>query len=325
MISFSWRAAGRALAVAWYRGRGIYVQSLVATQQHNAQVVPGVKQHGYDQSTGAEFPDPAEQQRRYSGKKHPDGALMQGMHAAENECHHDIGQTEAPDTCRETCVKPVLQTVAEHRLLNDWRDYQQSKQSDRRTSGALKAEAGLAHQPGTRRSAHHNERVSREYEFAGRFGRSSHGLRMIAAMLLLPPVGATYAGLGEAESSIHADQIRMGARHSVSVTPQYLVHDLHASDGTLVRQYVTANGLVFAVTWKSLSKPDFAGFLGLSYPLYAASAQVAARRPGVQRHFRHDGLDLVVQSTAHLNVYSGFAFRRSMLPKGLSLDYVGLQ
>jgi hypothetical protein len=33
----------------------------------------------------------------------------------------------------------------------------------------------------------------------------------------------------------------------------------------------------------------------------------------------------VVQTTGHLNVFSGFAFRRSMLPVGLSPNQIGLE
>jgi len=148
---------------------------------------------------------------------------------------------------------------------------------------------------------------------------------MIAAALLLTPLVPAFAGLGEAESSISTDRIRMNARRSVAVTPQYSVHDLQAADGSRVRQYVAANGMVFAVTWHTLYKPDLSVVLGSSYSAYATSAQAAARRPGIQRRFRHEGLDVVVQSTAHLNVYSGFAFRRSMLPRGLSLERIGLE
>jgi hypothetical protein len=148
---------------------------------------------------------------------------------------------------------------------------------------------------------------------------------MIAAtVLLFAPVLAT-ASLGETENSISIDRMRMGARHQVEAKATYSVHDLQAADGSRLREYVAANGAVFAVAWHSLSKPDLSAVLGASYPAYALSAQAAARRPGIQRRFRHEDLDLVVQSTAHLNVFSGFAFRRSMLPAGLSADRIGLE
>ncbi|MEI8029737.1 MAG: DUF2844 domain-containing protein [Comamonadaceae bacterium] len=148
---------------------------------------------------------------------------------------------------------------------------------------------------------------------------------MIAATVLLLPPLLAMASLGETERSVSIDRMRMGARHQIEAKAQYLVHDLQGADGSRLREYVAANGAVFAVAWHTLSKPDLSAVLGSSYPAYATSAQAAARRAGIQRRFRHEDLDLVVQSTAHLNVFSGFAFRRSMLPAGLSPDRIGLE
>jgi hypothetical protein len=148
---------------------------------------------------------------------------------------------------------------------------------------------------------------------------------MIAALCLLFSPTFGFASLGAAENSIDADQMRMGARHHVDVTQQYSVHDLQTADGSRVRQYVASNGLVFAVSWHTLYKPELSALLGQSYAGYAGAAQVAARRPGIQRSFRHEAMDLVVQSGSHLNVFSGFAYRRSMVPRGLSLQQIGLE
>ena len=97
------------------------------------------------------------------------------------------------------------------------------------------------------------------------------------------------------------------------------------SNGSRVRQFVGRNGQVFAVTWNTRYKPDLSIILGTSYPAYASAAAQAGRRAGILRQFRHEALDIVVQSRAHLNVYSGFAFRQSLLPPGLSPDRIGLE
>ena len=45
----------------------------------------------------------------------------------------------------------------------------------------------------------------------------------------------------------------------------------------------------------------------------------------MQRHFHHEDVDLVLQSSAHLHVFTGFALRRSLLPSGLDPQQMGLQ
>lgn len=152
-----------------------------------------------------------------------------------------------------------------------------------------------------------------------------HGMRWITALLLLTPVWPVWAGLGDAADSVNADRIRMHAHHSVAVLPQYAVHDLQSPDGARIQQFVGGDGKVFAVVWHTLSKPDLSGLLGSSYPSYSQSAREAAQRAGIQRRFRHVGMDVVVQSTAHLNVFSGYAFRQSLLPPGFSPQRLELE
>ncbi|RFO95379.1 hypothetical protein DIC66_18630 [Rhodoferax lacus] len=146
-----------------------------------------------------------------------------------------------------------------------------------------------------------------------------------ARWLLLGLLAASpaWAGLGEAESSIDSARVRMRAQHSQVRAAQYTVHELKMADGSRVRQFVAGNGQVFAVNWTTLYKPDLFSLLGSSYGKYNDAVQAAAQRGGIQRQFRHDGADLVVQSSAHLNVYRGFAYRPSMLPAGMRFQTLG--
>jgi predicted heme/steroid binding protein len=138
------------------------------------------------------------------------------------------------------------------------------------------------------------------------------------------PMAQAWAGLGEGEASIDTASVRMHARHSVARAQQYTVHELKMADGSRVQQYVAGNGQVFAVRWNTLYKPDLSVLLGNSFPDYASAAQMAAKRGGIQRQFHHEGNDLVVQSSGHLHVFSGYAYRRALLPRGVSVQSIGL-
>jgi len=152
---------------------------------------------------------------------------------------------------------------------------------------------------------------------------SQKGLLVLAAAALLGTPLA-WAGLGEGEGSIATARVRMHARHAMAHKPQYTVHELRTADGSRVQQYVASNGLVFAVRWNTQYKPDLSALLGASFPTYAGAAKQAAQRGGIQRHFRHDGADLVLQSAGHLHVFSGYAYRRSLMPRGLDPQGLGL-
>ena len=144
----------------------------------------------------------------------------------------------------------------------------------------------------------------------------------VLALLLATPWAQ--AGLGEAQSSVDADSTRMHAQRSVVRAAQYAVHELQMADGSRMRQYVGGNGRVFAVSWTTLYKPNLQTLLSDAFTGYAQAAHDAAKRGGIQRQFHHQGQDLVVQTSGHLQVYTGYAYRPSMLPPGLSAKAIGL-
>ena len=145
---------------------------------------------------------------------------------------------------------------------------------------------------------------------------------LLALVFLSAPLA--WAGLGDNEGSITGERMRMRAFHAVSRATAYTLHELKGADGSRVTQYVAGNGQIFAIRWHTLYKPDLASLLGSAFPTYSKAAQGAAQRGGIQRQFLHQGSDLVMQSSGHMNVYAGFAYRPSLLPPGLNPQTLGL-
>jgi hypothetical protein len=145
----------------------------------------------------------------------------------------------------------------------------------------------------------------------------------LLATLLCAHVATAWAALGETQASVEREGTQLGARRSVAAMARYTVQELQMPDGSRVVQYLAGNGLVFALRWNTRSKPDLSVLLGSAFPGYASAAQAAARHGGIQRRFRHDDSDVVVQSSGHLQAYVGYAYRRSLLPPGVSVASLG--
>lgn len=146
------------------------------------------------------------------------------------------------------------------------------------------------------------------------------GLRLIAVLALasafcLP----ARASLGGDRSSIQADQAHMKARLQVNATGPYEVHAIQSPNGTVVNEYLSPTGKVFAVAWHGPFMPEMQQILGTYFQQYSAALQ------SQDQHFGHRPLNvqqsgLVVQTGGHFRAYSGRAFIPAMLPAGVKAD-----
>jgi hypothetical protein len=139
-----------------------------------------------------------------------------------------------------------------------------------------------------------------------------------ALALCLSPL-AGHAALGEPASSIQTDQMHIGGqlRHAAGLQAQ--VHEIRRFDGSWWREYVSAQGVVFAVAWHGTLKPDLGHLLGAYYDGYRAATLRAARTPMIRAQAWRDG-DLVVQESAHLHQFNGLAWVPSLAPVGFAAN-----
>jgi len=143
---------------------------------------------------------------------------------------------------------------------------------------------------------------------------------LVAAALL--HAGAAHAVLGEAAASVQADQMRVRGARALHVALTHQVHEIVMADGSRIREFVSADGVVFAVAWNTRLKPDLQALLGLHHSAYMAAAREALRQPGVHRHVVLRQGDLVVHSSGHLNSFVGKAYVPSLVPRGTDLDAI---
>ncbi len=139
------------------------------------------------------------------------------------------------------------------------------------------------------------------------------------AVLLTGVASTAWAVLGEPVESIQADQIRLQGRRTQHAVWPAQVHDIQLTDGSRVRQYVNASGVVFAVSWHSRLKPNLSELLGRHYQAYAAVQRpvpslMAARQASLSR-----ANDLVVHASGRSAAHAGWAYVPSLTPGGFDV------
>jgi hypothetical protein len=98
----------------------------------------------------------------------------------------------------------------------------------------------------------------------------------------------------------------------------YSVSTTTLASGTTVREYVGADGVVFAVTWNGPFLPDLRELLGQHF---AALKDESARQPKAGRgQVRVAQPDVTIESGGHMRAYAGRAWINSRLPAGFDTD-----
>jgi hypothetical protein len=128
---------------------------------------------------------------------------------------------------------------------------------------------------------------------------------------------AAHAALGAPYASVAADQVQLRASIKVTAQAGYTVHALTLPSGTIVREYVAANGVVFAVAWNGPSQPNFNTVLG-SY--FADLKSAASTGHGGRNRLDLERADLVIQSGGHMRAFFGRAYLVGAVPGGVSPD-----
>ena len=140
-----------------------------------------------------------------------------------------------------------------------------------------------------------------------------------AGLLLLCVSLSAAATLGEDVRSVAADQAQMEAALEITGAGKFSLHQLRLPTGTVVREYVSPSGMVFAVTWRGPVPPDLQQVLGRFFEDYAAAVRpqdAGSGSRGVQR------TGLVAQSGGHMRAFFGRAYLQQMLPRGVTIEEI---
>jgi hypothetical protein len=139
------------------------------------------------------------------------------------------------------------------------------------------------------------------------------GAALLAGSVALP----AFAALGGDAASVEADTAKMKGQARATPAGGYTVSEITLPSGTVVREYVSSAGKVFAVTWSGMEVPDLQQTLGTYFEEFKAAA--AAPHSG-HHHLAIRQPDLVVTTGGHMRAWIGKAYVPSLLPPNFSVD-----
>ena len=135
-------------------------------------------------------------------------------------------------------------------------------------------------------------------------------MKPIAIMALALAASSCWAGLGGRPLAL------AGASATPQVTPAGVAYQQQAAQldsGATVRQFVDAQGVVFAVSWSGPFLPDLRNLLGEHF---AALRQTESAGRGHSSSMSISRPDLVLVSSGHMGAFQGRAWLPAQLPAG---------
>jgi Protein of unknown function (DUF2844) len=141
-------------------------------------------------------------------------------------------------------------------------------------------------------------------------------LLLAAVAFLAASSTAVWAVLGEGADSIVADQQEMGGTIKTVPNSDYTINEITTPSGTVVREYVSPDGRVFAVSWRGPAKPNLADLLGSYFQQIQAAA--AAQKPELSGPRTVTASDVKFHSGGHIRNFWGRAVVPSLVPEGVN-------
>jgi hypothetical protein len=136
--------------------------------------------------------------------------------------------------------------------------------------------------------------------------------------LFSPPARAS---LGGNVNSVESDRAQMHASVQVTQHNAYEVHEMQVPGGTVVDEYVSPEGTVFAIAWHGEFPPPMQQILGSYFQQYSAALQARPRMYGHHPlNIQQQGL--VVQTGGHMRAHFGRAYLPDLLPQGITVSEI---
>ncbi|MGC8517433.1 MAG: DUF2844 domain-containing protein [Steroidobacteraceae bacterium] len=144
-------------------------------------------------------------------------------------------------------------------------------------------------------------------------------LTYTAVLGLATGLAPAHASLGERATSVNADLMHLKGQIRRSSAAGYEVDDITTPQGTVVKEFISPAGIVFAVSWLGPVMPNLAQTLGSSYFGMLTAAEQQQRSLLGHNHVQLRTPQLVVHAGGHMRLFFGVAYVPSLLPPNVSI------
>ena len=150
---------------------------------------------------------------------------------------------------------------------------------------------------------------------------------MMASALALAATGS-HAALGDKPTPL-AGQVNQPAaptmaRRLSSSAPAaaslYTLQETQLENSTVVREYTTPAGVVFAITWQGPVLPHLQTLLGSYFPAFEQETRRAQQSGHQRTRVLMQTPDLVVQSAGRMGRFKGHAYAPDLVPQGVDVQ-----
>lgn len=99
----------------------------------------------------------------------------------------------------------------------------------------------------------------------------------------------------------------------------YSVEEITTPAGTVVKEFISPSGIVFAVSWRGPAMPNLAQALGSTYFPMLTAAEKSERPALGHNHVQVRTPQLVVHAGGHMRFFFGVAYVPSLLPPNVTI------
>lgn len=132
----------------------------------------------------------------------------------------------------------------------------------------------------------------------------------------------THAELNGSLSSIDVDRNYVAGTLNTRVRFGCAVSEIKDRNGTLVREYVSPAGRVFAIAWEGHFVPEMEHFLGPLFEEYSKALRAEHAVHGWREPLLIHTPALVFEAGGHMGWYYGRSYVGSQVPNGFPIDEI---
>jgi hypothetical protein len=136
-------------------------------------------------------------------------------------------------------------------------------------------------------------------------------LRFLALGSLMLPATSS-AELGGNTDSIFSEQKVFNSQLSNTQLGGVFIYTHTLPSGIMIQEYLSSNGVVFAVTWSGPVLPNFQILLGNYFKDYLTAIKESRRSVYLNNE------NVIIQSSGMMGAFQGFAFLTKQAPTGFT-------